>query len=82
MKRLKENIGNIIPFEERLKNADILSILKRNIKEETNWSFFESYFSNANPNFMMFLSRKYPLLTANDMRLIALIRLNLSSSGI
>ncbi len=71
-----------VSTEEKLKSADIFNILKRNIKEESDWSLFEEYYSTANPSFLASLQKKHPQLTAHDMRLVSLIRLNLNSNEI
>jgi len=80
--KLKTLNSQQLSNEEKLKRADIFNILKRNIKEETDWTLFEEYFNKANPLFLSALKNKFPSLTAHDVRLMSLVRLNLNSTEI
>jgi len=66
-------------------NAVVKSVIKtidRNINNVDDWKFFEDAFNNADKNFLKKIKKIHPELTANDLRLCAYLRLNLSSKEI
>ncbi len=66
-------------------SAHIRSVIKtidKDISEEDNWKFFKKAFSNADKDFFKKIKAKHPELTANDLKLCAYLRLNLSSKEI
>ncbi|MEM6772081.1 MAG: helix-turn-helix transcriptional regulator, partial [Bacteroidota bacterium] len=52
------------------------------LRSDDDWAAFRQHFENVHPELMSSLGREYPALTTSDFRLIALIRLNLSSKEI
>ena len=52
------------------------------LRSDEGWSAFRQHFESVHPKLMTSLSQDYPGLTTSDFRLIALIRLNLSSKEI
>jgi DNA-binding CsgD family transcriptional regulator len=66
-------------------NPKVKSVIKtidRNINNEDDWKFFESAFNNADKDFLKKVKEKHSELSANDLRLCAYLRLNLSSKEI
>ncbi|HDZ06850.1 hypothetical protein LCGC14_0050360 [marine sediment metagenome] len=66
-------------------NPQIKSVIKtidRNINNADDWEFFENAFNNADKDFLKNVKDKHPDLSANDLRLCAYLRLNLSSKEI
>jgi len=66
-------------------NPQIKSVIRtidRNINNSDDWKFFEDAFNNADKNFLKKIKSLHPELTANDLRLCAYLRLNLSSKEI
>ncbi len=56
----------------------LLKMLNRNIvTTEESWSIFQTNFDRIHENFFRNLKERYPNLTAGDLRLCALLRLNL-----
>ncbi|MFT6934083.1 MAG: AraC family chitin signaling transcriptional activator [Maribacter sp.] len=88
MSIIKKNefLNNI---KEQLKKADnptqIKSVIKtidRNLTNEDDWKFFEEAFNNADKDFLKKIKEAHPILTPNDLRLCAYLRLNLASKEI
>ncbi|RLD53755.1 MAG: hypothetical protein DRJ05_15925 [Bacteroidetes bacterium] len=52
--------------------------INRNLKSENDWDVFKMYFEQVNKNFYSSLLAKNPELTNYDLRLCALIKLNLN----
>jgi len=66
-------------------NSSIKAVIKtidKNISNEDDWKFFQEAFNNADKDFLKKVKVLHPELTANDLRLCAYLRLNLSSKEI
>jgi len=66
-------------------NKNIKSVIRTindNITEEDSWKVFKEAFDNADKDFLKRIKLLHPLLTPNDLRLCAYLRLNLSSKEI
>ncbi|PXY39155.1 LuxR family transcriptional regulator [Flavobacterium cheongpyeongense] len=66
-------------------NKNIKSVIRTindNITEEDSWKVFKEAFDNADKDFLKRMKLIHPLLTPNDLRLCAYLRLNLSSKEI
>jgi DNA-binding CsgD family transcriptional regulator/ligand-binding sensor domain-containing protein len=66
-------------------NKNIKSVIRTindNITEEDSWKVFKEAFDNADKDFLKRIKLIHPLLTPNDLRLCAYLRLNLSSKEI
>lgn len=60
----------------------VISTIGKNINKNDSWSVFQEAFDNADKDFLKKIKEKHPVLTANDLRLCAYLRLNLSSKEI
>lgn len=60
----------------------VLRIIKRSLKNDDDWEFFEQAFDNADKDFLKRLKEEHPTLTHHDLKLCAYLRLNLSSKEI
>ena len=76
-------------IKEELKNVDktkglnpVIKIIDKNLNNTDDWKFFEEAFNNADKDFLKKIKAKHPILTPNDLRLCAYLRLNLSSKEI
>lgn len=66
-------------------NKNIKSVIRTindNITEEDSWKVFKEAFDSADKDFLKRIKTIHPLLTPNDLRLCAYLRLNLSSKEI
>ena len=60
----------------------VITTINKNISEEDTWDLFKEAFNNADKDFLKKIKAAHPLLTPNDLRLCAYLRLNLSSKEI
>ncbi|WP_339629144.1 triple tyrosine motif-containing protein [uncultured Maribacter sp.] len=60
----------------------VIRTIDRNINNVDDWKFFENAFNNADKDFLKKVKNVHPELSANDLRLCAYLRLNLSSKEI
>lgn len=60
----------------------VVRTIKRSLKNDDDWEFFEQAFDNADKDFLKRLKELHPLLTNHDLKLCAYLRLNLSSKEI
>lgn len=64
------------------KVKSVINTIDKDISEEDNWNFFKKAFNNADKDFFKKIKAQHPDLTANDLKLCAYLRLNLSSKEI
>lgn len=79
-KKLKVALSNILP-ENRKQVNDVIREIEQDSTKET-WKEFELRFQNVHTNFYKNLSQKYPDLTANELRVCAFLKLNMSTKDI
>ncbi|MBP2284567.1 ligand-binding sensor domain-containing protein/DNA-binding CsgD family transcriptional regulator [Flavobacterium sp. CG_23.5] len=60
----------------------VISTINKNITEGDSWNVFKEAFDNADKDFLKKMKLAHPLLTPNDLRLCAYLRLNLSSKEV
>jgi AraC family transcriptional regulator, chitin signaling transcriptional activator len=60
----------------------VITTINKNINEEDNWNIFKEAFDNADKDFLKKIKLSHQVLTPNDLRLCAYLRLNLSSKEI
>ncbi|WP_405294289.1 triple tyrosine motif-containing protein [Algibacter sp. Ld11] len=60
----------------------VVKIIDKNINNNDDWNLFQEAFNNADKDFLKKIKHLHPSLTANDLRLCAYLRLNLSSKEI
>jgi len=60
----------------------VITTINKNINEDDTWDMFKEAFNNADKDFLKKVKKEHPLLTPNDLRLCAYLRLNLSSKEI
>lgn len=51
-------------------------------KDDNNWAHFSKYFNEVHTDFNQKVKERYPNLTANELRLMALLKMNLTSKEI
>ena len=76
---LKKELNTINKGKELDK---IIKIIDKNINNTEDWKFFEEAFNNADKDFLKKIKKKHSVLTPNDLKLCAYLRLNLSSKEI
>ena len=60
----------------------VIRTINKNITEEDSWNVFREAFDNLDKDFLKKIKQSHQLLTPNDLRLCAYLRLNLSSKEI
>ncbi|MEP3837433.1 MAG: triple tyrosine motif-containing protein [Algibacter sp.] len=75
-------------IKKELENAEgkninkVIKIIDKNLNNTDDWNLFQEAFNNADKDFLKKIKSLHPSLTANDLRLCAYLRLNLSSKEI
>ena len=60
----------------------VISTINKNITGKDSWSVFQEAFNKTDQDFLKKMKKTHPSLTANDLRLCAYLRVNLSSKEI
>ena len=60
----------------------VLKIINKNLTNTNDWELFKEAFNNTDRDFLKKIKNIHPLLTPNDLKLCAYLRLNLSSKEI
>lgn len=84
---LRSELEKIMEYSEKNKLVtgdikDVIRRIDRDINNEENWKVFEDYFDKVHEKFLNRMKTHYPILTANDLRLSAYLRMNLSTKEI
>ncbi|MDX1911737.1 MAG: hypothetical protein SFV22_09650, partial [Saprospiraceae bacterium] len=58
------------------------SMIRQNLNDEQDWEQFRQHFEKVHPEFWKTMQERFPSLTVNDLRMLCLIRLNLSNKEI
>lgn len=67
--------------EDEASMSSLLSTIERHA-HQSSWEEFERYFIEVHPSFYASLKDRFPALTQNELRLCALLRLNLNTKQI
>ncbi|TCI91783.1 tetratricopeptide repeat protein [uncultured Tenacibaculum sp.] len=82
LEKLKKHIENEIKTDGgnvEYKYNVLLQIIKNELMhDKEQWSHFKNYFEKVHPNFYVVIKEKYPKITPGELRLMALIKMNLS----
>lgn len=79
---LRKDLANSTVIDGHLKEtvaATLNDMLKSHLMTQERWEGFKKEFEIMYPNYLYDLKVKHPLLTENDMRIIALSKLNLNN---
>lgn len=75
---LLEEIKSIIRKKDDTTEKQLSRIINSHFTQDQNWNDFDKYFESVNKNFYNKLKQKYPDISSNDLKICALIKLNLS----
>jgi len=75
---LLDEIKTILNKKEPTSETEIKKIVSKYTIQDNNWKDFDTYFESVNKNFYTRLQNKYPDISSNDLKICALIKLNLS----
>ncbi len=80
---IKEDLKKTADEENKSTSIkSVISTITKNINHEDSWNIFKDAFDTVDKDFLKKLKTIHPLLTPNDLRLCAYLRLNLSSKEI
>jgi tetratricopeptide (TPR) repeat protein len=82
MEELKLGLTNIIRDDKRDQKKQVRQLLQKismSFTQDAYWEEFRLIFDKVHPSFVTNLQQKYSGLTAGELRLLALIKMNLSS---
>jgi DNA-binding CsgD family transcriptional regulator/Tfp pilus assembly protein PilF len=82
LKLLIQNLSKRVDTEHRKELKSIVRKLEGLLRVDEDWADFRRHFESVHPDLIKRLGEEYPGLTGNEFRLIALIRLNLSTKEI
>ncbi len=60
----------------------LITSINFDLQDDNNWENFARYFEEVHKDFNSNVARKYPEITSNELRLMALLKMNLSSKEI
>lgn len=75
---LLDEIKNILNKKEPNAENELKKLVSKYTIQDNNWKDFDNYFESVNKNFYTRLKQKYPDISTNDLKICALIKLNLS----
>ncbi len=60
----------------------LIQTINFNIQDDNNWGNFKKYFDEVHKDFNNNVKQKYPTVTSNELRLMSLLKMNLTSKEI
>ena len=60
----------------------LVKVLSEDEKMDKDWEHFAQHFDKVHSNFVVGLKERYPAITANELKLCAYLRMNLSTKEI
>lgn len=76
LKELKSDSSNSRSYQ------NVINTINLDINNDNNWEQFRTYFEDVHKDFNSKVMRNYPEVSANDLRLMSLLKMNLSSKEI
>jgi len=76
--QLLEEIKAILSKKEPTMESELKKLVHKYTLQDHNWKDFDHYFESVNKHFYTRLKQNYPEISANDLKICALIKLNLS----
>ncbi|QLG46402.1 tetratricopeptide repeat protein [Costertonia aggregata] len=73
---LKEKENTTIGYNQLIQSINF------DLQDDNNWKNFSRYFEEVHKDFNSTVKAKYPQITSNELRLLALLKMNLSSKEI
>ena len=88
--RKNETLENLKIKAQELKNKEgsnsgynqLINSINFDLQDDNNWQNFSRYFEEVHKDFNSNVKTKYPQISSNELRLLALLKMNLSSKEI
>ncbi|WP_190808288.1 tetratricopeptide repeat protein [Flagellimonas sp. S3867] len=83
LESLKQKAQELKENEESKKGyQQLIRTINFDLQDDNNWQNFSRYFEEVHKDFNSNIKSKYPQVTSNELRLLALLKMNLSSKEI
>lgn len=87
LQELKQRLENLKETREDVRSNEqvyqkLIHAINFDITDDTSWEYFKTHFEQLHHDFYEKIRVNYPNITTNEIRLLAFIKLNLSSSEI
>lgn len=71
-----------LDYKDKKNLVGVVNRIKKALDKETDWESFETKFDSVHSDFFKIVQKRYPNLTQNELKHLAYIRMNLSSTEI
>jgi DNA-binding CsgD family transcriptional regulator len=75
---LIDEIKQYVQKDQPISGRELLKMVNKHLVQDNSWNDFDLYFESINKNFYTRLKQSYPDISTNDLKICALIKLNLS----
>lgn len=82
LESLKQKANELKTSEVKNGYQQLITAINFDLQDDNNWQNFARYFEEVHKDFNSNVAKKYPEITPNELRLIALLKMNLSSKEI
>ncbi|MCX6216698.1 tetratricopeptide repeat protein [Spirosoma sp.] len=85
LEEIKNDLATILKDEKRDQKKQLRALVDKislSFNQDKYWADFRTIFDQVHPAFFQQLTQRFPELTATDMRLVALLKMNISSADI
>ena len=82
LESLKQKVQELKSKSTNQGCQQIIQAINFNLKDDNNWENFTRYFEKVHSGFSKTIRDKFPSITTNELRLMALLRMNMSSKEI
>ncbi|ADB38417.1 tetratricopeptide repeat protein [Spirosoma linguale] len=85
LEELKHDLTVVLKDEKRDQKKQLRALVDKislSFNQDKYWADFRTIFDQVHPAFFQQLTQRFPELTATDMRLVALLKMNISSADI
>jgi DNA-binding CsgD family transcriptional regulator len=83
--KIKERIKQLyteVDASTKIQLMSIVNTIKMTRSDRKHWDDFKHYFENINPEFLKYLSAKFPCLTSKDLKYCCYLKMNMSNEDI
>ncbi len=82
LENLKQKANKLKTSEVQNGYQQLITAINFDLQDDNNWENFARYFEEVHQDFNSNVAKKYPEVTPNELRLMALLKMNLSSKEI
>ncbi len=82
LESLKQRVKELKSKNSNQGCQQIIQAINFNLQDDNNWQNFTRYFEQVHSGFSKTIKNKFPTITTNELRLMALLKMNMSSKEI